>query len=97
MSAMLDTVPPILDGLKRAHPDLTVFVNEIDSVDAIPALEAGEPDVAFARVDGGNSWRAPALAGAVTADRTTAFVDASTRRQPGFTSPRQLLAAERRL
>ncbi|NTX26079.1 LysR family transcriptional regulator [Burkholderia pyrrocinia] len=51
-SAMLDTVPPLLDALKRAHPDLTVFVNEIDSVDAIPALEAGELDLAFARVDG---------------------------------------------
>ncbi|WP_175918446.1 LysR substrate-binding domain-containing protein [Burkholderia pyrrocinia] len=51
-SAMLDTVPPLLDALKRAHPDLTVFVNEIDSVDAIPALEAGELDLAFVRVDG---------------------------------------------
>jgi len=51
-SAMLDTVPPLLDALKHAHPALTVFVNEIDSVDAIPALEAGELDLAFARVDG---------------------------------------------
>ncbi|CAB3764816.1 LysR family transcriptional regulator [Burkholderia puraquae] len=50
-SAMLETVPPLLDELKRAHPDLTVFVNEIDSVDAIPALEAGELDLAFVRVD----------------------------------------------
>lgn len=51
-SAMLETVPPLLDELKRAHPNLTVFVKEIDSVDAIPALEAGELDLAFVRVDG---------------------------------------------
>ncbi len=51
-SAMLDTVPPLLDALKRAHPHLTVFVKEIDSVQAIPALEAGELDLAFARLDG---------------------------------------------
>ncbi|HKT96933.1 MAG TPA: LysR substrate-binding domain-containing protein [Paraburkholderia sp.] len=51
-SAMLETVPPILDALKRAHPHLTVFVREIDSVEVTPALEAGELDLAFARVDG---------------------------------------------
>ncbi|WP_412529659.1 LysR substrate-binding domain-containing protein [Burkholderia lata] len=50
-SAMLETVPPLLDELKRTHPDLAVFVKEIDSVDAIPALEAGELDLAFVRVD----------------------------------------------
>lgn len=51
-SAMLETVPPLLDALKLAHPHLTVFVKEIDSVEAIPALEAGELDLAFARLDG---------------------------------------------
>ncbi|KHK55900.1 LysR family transcriptional regulator [Ralstonia sp. A12] len=51
-SAMLDTVPPLLNALKRAHPNLTVFVSEIDSVEAIPALEAGELDIAFVRLDG---------------------------------------------
>jgi len=51
-SAMLDTVPPLLNHLKQAHPGLTVFVREIDSVDAIPGLEAGELDLAFARLDG---------------------------------------------
>lgn len=51
-SAMLETVPPILDALKRAHPHLSVFVKEIDSVDAVPQLEAGELDLAFVRVDG---------------------------------------------
>lgn len=51
-SAMLETVPPLLDALKQAHPHLTVFVKEIDSVEAIPALEAGELDLAFVRLDG---------------------------------------------
>ncbi len=51
-SAMLETVPPMLEALKRSHPQLTVFVKEIDSVEAIPALEAGELDLAFARLDG---------------------------------------------
>lgn len=51
-SAMLETVPPLLEALKRAHPRLTVFVKEIDSAEAIPALEAGELDLAFARLDG---------------------------------------------
>lgn len=52
-SAMLETVPPLLDALKRNHPHLTVFVKEIDSVDAVPALEAGELDLAFVRLEGG--------------------------------------------
>lgn len=51
-SAMLDTVPPLLDHLRRTHPRLTVFVREIDSVDAISGLEAGELDLAFVRIDG---------------------------------------------
>jgi DNA-binding transcriptional LysR family regulator len=51
-SAMLETVPPLLDELERLHPKLTVYVREIDSVEAIPALEKGELDVAFVRLDG---------------------------------------------
>ncbi|MDQ2140231.1 LysR substrate-binding domain-containing protein [Alcaligenaceae bacterium B3P038] len=51
-SAMLDTVPPLLDALKHNYPNLTVFVREIDSVEAVPALEAGELDLAFVRLDG---------------------------------------------
>jgi DNA-binding transcriptional LysR family regulator len=51
-SAMLETVPPLLEALKRAHPHLTIFVKEIDSVEAIPALETGELDLALARLDG---------------------------------------------
>jgi len=51
-SAMLETVPPLLDELKQRYPELTVYVREIDSVDAIPALENGELDLAFVRLDG---------------------------------------------
>lgn len=51
-SAMLETVPPLLSALRGAHPHLTVLIREIDSVDAVPALEAGELDLAFARIDG---------------------------------------------
>ncbi|RDJ01359.1 LysR substrate-binding domain-containing protein [Rhizobium grahamii] len=51
-SAMLDTVPPLLDDLRSTHPNLTVFVREIDSVEAIPGLEAGELDLAFVRLEG---------------------------------------------
>ncbi|WFU92186.1 LysR substrate-binding domain-containing protein (plasmid) [Rhizobium sp. CC1099] len=51
-SAMLDTVPPLLDELRATHPNLTVFVREIDSVEAIPGLEAGELDLAFVRLEG---------------------------------------------
>jgi DNA-binding transcriptional LysR family regulator len=50
-SAMLETVPPLLNQLKQSHPELTVFVREIDSVEAIPALEKGELDIAFVRLD----------------------------------------------
>jgi DNA-binding transcriptional LysR family regulator len=51
-SAMLDTVPALQMALKREYPQLSVFVREIDSVEAIPALESGELDVAFIRLDG---------------------------------------------
>jgi len=51
-SAMLETVPPLLNKLKQRFPELTVFVQEIDSVEAIPALENGELDIAFVRLDG---------------------------------------------
>lgn len=51
-SAMLDTVPPFLNALKKSYPNLTIFVREIDSVEAIPALQDGELDLAFARLEG---------------------------------------------
>jgi len=51
-SAMLETVPPLLEALRAAHPNLTVFVREIDSAEAIPGLESGELDLAFVRLEG---------------------------------------------
>ncbi|GEQ78115.1 LysR family transcriptional regulator [Comamonas testosteroni] len=56
-SAMLDTIPPVLSYMREQHPRVTIFVREIDSVEAVPELEAGTLDLAFARLDGeiGNS------------------------------------------
>ncbi|AIU87536.1 LysR family transcriptional regulator [Pectobacterium odoriferum] len=51
-SAMLDTVPRLLQALRQSHPRLTVLVQEIDSVEAVPRLQAGELDLAFVRLDG---------------------------------------------
>ncbi|WOS62005.1 LysR substrate-binding domain-containing protein [Sinorhizobium fredii] len=51
-SAMLDTVPPLLNELRAAYPNLTVFVREIDSVAAVPELESGDLDLAFVRLEG---------------------------------------------
>ncbi len=51
-SAMLDVLPGIISKLKSQYPQLTVSVREIDSVDAVPLLLAGEIDLAFARLEG---------------------------------------------
>ena len=51
-SSMVDVLPSMLARLRGAYPDLTVAVREIDSVDAVPLLQAGDVDVAFARLDG---------------------------------------------
>lgn len=50
-SAMVDVLPDMIRDLKQASPDLTVFVKEIDTAEAIPMLENGEIDLAFARLD----------------------------------------------
>ncbi|KAA5841141.1 LysR family transcriptional regulator [Pseudomonas chlororaphis] len=62
-TAMLDVLPALIEKLKAQYPQLTVSVREIDSVEAIPALEAGDIDLAFARVEGelGSSVRSIAL------------------------------------
>ncbi|MCP3018773.1 LysR family transcriptional regulator [Cupriavidus basilensis] len=62
-SAMLDTLPALIDHLKAAYPQLTISVTEIDSADAVPALERGDVDLAFARLEGelGPSIRSMAL------------------------------------
>lgn len=51
-SAMFDILPPLIETLKTDHPDLTVSVKELDSVEAIPLLESGDVDLAFARLEG---------------------------------------------
>ncbi|OYD60190.1 UNVERIFIED_ORG: DNA-binding transcriptional LysR family regulator [Burkholderia sp. CF145] len=51
-SAMFDILPPFIEKLKADHPDLTVAVKELDSVEAIPLLESGDIDLAFARLEG---------------------------------------------
>jgi len=51
-SAMLKDLPPLVEKLKEAYPELTVAVKEIDSVEAVPLLEAGDIDLAFARLEG---------------------------------------------
>ena len=51
-SAMLDVLPPLVERLKSEYPQLTISVKEIDSVEAVPALEAGDIDLAFARLEG---------------------------------------------
>ncbi|WP_323166829.1 LysR family transcriptional regulator substrate-binding protein, partial [Pseudomonas bubulae] len=51
-TAMVDVLPGLIEQLKSDYPHLTVSVREIDSVEAVPALEAGDIDLAFARLDG---------------------------------------------
>ncbi|GAB1617469.1 LysR family transcriptional regulator [Pseudomonas sp. NGC7] len=60
-SAMFDVLPEVIERFKQDHPQVTVSVREIDSVEAVPSLEAGDIDLAFARLDGdlgkGIEWR----------------------------------------
>lgn len=51
-TAMIDVLPPLIERFKAQHPQITVAVREIDSAEAIPALEAGDIDLAFARLEG---------------------------------------------
>lgn len=51
-TAMFDVLPGLIEQLKHAYPQLTVSVREIDSVEAVSALESGDIDLAFARLDG---------------------------------------------
>ncbi|MEE1923321.1 LysR substrate-binding domain-containing protein [Pseudomonas sp. 148P] len=51
-SAMFDVLPGALERFKQDYPQVSVSVREIDSVEAVPALESGDIDVAFARLDG---------------------------------------------
>lgn len=49
---MFDVLPGLIEQLKNDYPHLTVSVREIDSVEAVPALETSDIDLAFARLDG---------------------------------------------
>ncbi len=50
-SAMVDVLPDVISKLQTAHPQLTVSVREIDTAEAIPALENGDIDIAFTRLE----------------------------------------------
>ncbi len=51
-SAMVDVLPSLIEKMKATHPDVTVAIREIDSVDAVPLLQSGDIDLAFARLEG---------------------------------------------
>lgn len=76
-SAMLDAVPPLITALRAAHPDISVSVREIDSAEAIPALQAGEIDLAFARLQG--ELGADIVSRALSQDRLAVALPANHR------------------
>lgn len=51
-SAMVEVLPPLIEKMKMTHPDLTISMREIDSVEAAPLLQSGDIDLAFARLEG---------------------------------------------
>jgi DNA-binding transcriptional LysR family regulator len=51
-SAMIEVLPPLIEKMKATHPDVTISIREINSVEAIPLLQSGDIDLAFARLEG---------------------------------------------
>ncbi|HDG1699556.1 LysR family transcriptional regulator [Kluyvera ascorbata] len=51
-TAMLDVLPPLIDKMKARYPDIVISIKEIDSAEAVLALQNGEIDLAFARLTG---------------------------------------------
>lgn len=51
-SAMFEVVPGLIEHFKQVFPTVTIFVNEIDSAEALDALSTGKLDLAFVRVEG---------------------------------------------
>jgi DNA-binding transcriptional LysR family regulator len=51
-SAMVEVLPPLIEKMKTTHPDMTICMREIDSVEAVPLLLSGDIDLAFARLEG---------------------------------------------
>jgi DNA-binding transcriptional LysR family regulator len=48
-SAIFELLPRVLARLKELHPGVTISLVELDTADALKALEVGEIDVAFVR------------------------------------------------
>jgi DNA-binding transcriptional LysR family regulator len=51
-SAMVEVLPSLIEKMKATHPDVTISMREIDSVEAVPLLQSGDIDLAFARLEG---------------------------------------------
>lgn len=51
-TAMVEVLPSLIAKMKVSHPDVTISMREIDSVQAVPLLQSGDIDVAFARLEG---------------------------------------------
>jgi DNA-binding transcriptional LysR family regulator len=51
-SAMVDVLPPLIEKMNATHPDVTISMREIDSVEAVTLLQSGDIDLAFARLEG---------------------------------------------
>lgn len=51
-SAIVEVLPSLIEKMKATHPDVTIAMREIDSVDAVPLLQSGDIDLAFARLEG---------------------------------------------
>jgi DNA-binding transcriptional LysR family regulator len=50
-SAMFDVMPQLMRTAKQHYPRLSVLVTEMQSADALAAVQSGEIDIAFARLD----------------------------------------------
>ena len=51
-TAMVEVLPSLIVKMKATHPGVTLSMREIDSVEAVPLLQAGDIDIAFARLEG---------------------------------------------
>lgn len=51
-TAMVEVLPSLIAKMKVSHPDVTISMREIDSVQAVPLLQSGDIDIAFARLEG---------------------------------------------
>ncbi|CAM2155693.1 LysR family transcriptional regulator [Pararobbsia alpina] len=55
-SSMLDIVPSLLSALRKSYPQVTMLVQEIDTVEGMPSLERGDLDLALVRLDGDEDY-----------------------------------------